>query len=486
VFLHGDHATCLTNDVPPKPAPYANCPAANIVPNYKGYLYIQRRLATKGYISISIDGNSTLETSGYPQTYDNLVDAHLSLFSTWVNSAPSALQMWAARNADFNKVVLVGHSQGAASVNTTAYRNKLQQTSGTTVPTWRVAGQVLISGMGSPIASTLGVHTLVWASGCDKNNANSSLQNILDGDIHHDQATLRSLLLIRGANHNYSNSFWTDDDDNYGLDQPRPTSDIECRLKDENGQLIANPPVRLSASSQRTAVAAYVSAAVAAFASEDTNAWKAIDGTPGHLPSSGPAGATGPQIRVAGKGRRRNDIVQLAPDKLNISNTDNMVAGTCSGVASCLGTNVTGQQGILFMARQPLLASVTWAALGGQVSLSHQSTYEGGLLEVMFTRRQLGLRIAQMPSTGSTVMQPITVNVKLRDVGQHIIDLGNFTTNPLPTLSGIGTIWAQEVRLPVPVTAGFDYTSLVSVDLTPLAPASGRFWVADVFGYLPN
>jgi hypothetical protein len=490
VFLHGSHATCLINGVPSDPSPYTNCPAANRVPSYKGYLAIQRRLATRGYISISIDANEAHgDLPGGP-------DQHLSLLSSWADAAPSTFLMWVARNTDFNKVVLVGHSVGAASVDTAAYQNKLLQTSGTPAPKWRVAGEVLISGgFLSPTAYAVGVHTLRWMSGCDSISSwNANAQQSLDGNAHHDQVTLRSSMLVRGANHNYSNSVWTDNDDDYGT-MPA-LQDLECRLKDANGQPIANPPVRLSISAQQSIVKAYVTAAVAAFVSDDTNAWKAIDGTPGHMPSSGVAGATGPEIRVSGKGRRRNDFVQFAFDKLNVSGTGNMLTGICSSSNSatdaCVGPNASGALRNQFLIGTSMgseirpLVSAKWAALGGQISITHKSTYEGGLLDVMLAGRQLGLRIAQLPTTALTVQQPITMNVKLRDVGGHILDLGNVTVNPLATLANVGPVWAQEVRLPVPRSTSFDFTSVVSLDLTPLSPASGQFWVADVFGYYPN
>jgi hypothetical protein len=489
VFLHGAYDTCMINGVPSDPIPYT-CPVANRIPSYKGYLGIQRRLATRGYISVSIDAS---------ETHGDLPDGpnqHLSLLSSWADAAPSTFLMWVARNADFNKVVLVGHSVGVTSVNTAAYQNKIQQSSGTSMPSWRVAGQVLLSGgLLSPIASTVGVHTLRWMAGCERiSNWNTSAQQSLDEDAHHDQVTLRSSILVRGANHSYSNSVWGDYDDRYP-ETPPVRQDIECYFTDANGQLTANPSARLSLNSQQSILKAYVTAAVSAFVSDDKNAWNAIDGTPGHMPSSGAAGTAGPEIRVAGKGRRRNDFVQFAYDKLNVSGSGNIAAGICSSsnvaTDTCAGPNLSGSQRSQFLiddaftSARPLV-SAKWSALGGQISIAHKATYKDGLLEVMLSGRQLGLRIAQLPTTALTRQQPIAMNVKLRDVGGHVLDLGNVTVNPLATLANVGPVWAQEVRIPVPRSASFDFTSVVSLDLTPLAPSSGQFWVVDAFGYYPN
>jgi hypothetical protein len=504
VFLHGDHATCLIDRAPSQPVPYTNCPVDNRVLNYTGYLYIQRRLATKGYISISIDANNLLPMSSTPdfhKNYDEITDKHLSLLSSWADSAPSAFLMWASRNADLNNVVLVGHSIGAEHVNNAALLNKNSQINGTPNLKWRVTGQVLISGDSNPLASTVGVHTLRWMSACDGiPTTNAMGQQLIDSEVHHDQKTLRAAVLVRGANHNYSNSVWTDDDDEYGT-QILPFQE-ECRLKDASGQPFINPPTRLSPSAQRAAVSAYVTAAVTAFASDDKNAWNAIDGTPGHMLSSGPSGITGPEIRVSAKGRRRNDLTQFTAEKLSVSGSPNIVATICNSniyaINPCLsGTTyplqrnsyligATGQFGGV----NRVLASVKWSTLSpdSKVSIQYPLNPDNSrqLLEVMVYRKQLGLRIAQPASTGTTTAPSVSMSVQLRDNAGHTIDLGKVTFNPLASKGNYGPIWAQEVHIPIPSSPSFDFTSIISLDLMPLSPDSGQFWVVDAFGYAPN
>jgi hypothetical protein len=485
VFLHGQHANCVdTSTTPPATAvrdDYLNCPVANRVLNYRGYLYIQRRLASLGYISISIDANELLNDGSKMNVAPN---AHLSLLKDWTDpaKAPNSLLLQVAQNVDFNKVVLVGHSIGASAVNHSAYENKTLQASGTP-PFWKVAGQVLISGYESPIASSLGVHTLNWLSECD--NVNSTAQSILDTDIHHDFVTLRSAVLVRGANHNYSNSVWTDDDDDYGNSAAK--TGLECRLKDELGQ---PNPIRLAASAQQAVARAYVATAVAAFVSNDANAWKAIDGTPARLPSSGASGTAGPEIRVSGKGRRRIDFVQISPATSNVvvSNTGIMSAKLCTSTVCKSDAGFIGAQGAQFWVGNTSdanVVAVTWSALGATVTLTHNASVDGGLLGVLPSHYQLGLRIAQMPSTGAAASQAITMNIKIKDKNGQELDLGKATVKPLVTLANTGPIWAQEIRLPVPLQAGFDYNSIVSLDMTPVYPSatSGQFWVADAFGY---
>lgn len=485
VFVHGQHASCLIDGVPSDPTPYTDCPPANRVPSYKGYLGIQRRLATRGYISISIDANELTYNSAALKAAP---DAHISLLKSWTNStvAPNLFLFGAAQNTDFSKVVLVGHSVGTAAVNDAAYQNKIQQTTGP-MPVWNPVGQFLISG-GSYLqqASTVGVHTLNWLAECD--SVNAAAQGMLDENIHHDYVTLRSAMLIRGANHNYSNSVWTDDDDDYGTATSLVKTGLECRTKDANGQPVTNP-VRLSLSAQQSIVKSYVTAAVAAFVSDDTNAWKAIDGTPGHLLSSGASGATGPEIRVSGKGRRRNDFVKISPDTLNVaaSNTAVMTANLCDFNSCASAAGITGAQLAQFwVAHNSSVVSMKWTALGSKVSLTHKPTVDGGLLGVMLAHRQLGLRIAQLPSTAASTQAPVSMNVTLRDNVNHVLDLGTVTVNPLVSLANAGPIWAQEVRVTVPVASGFDFNSIVSLELTPLSPSTGQIWVADAFGYLPN
>ncbi|MGC4060513.1 MAG: hypothetical protein QM749_06535 [Aquabacterium sp.] len=486
VFLHGQHATCLTgtatSPVPSVPSPYVSCPPANRVPSYKGYLGIQRRLATRGYISISIDANEILDNATLLQAAP---EQHLALLKSWTNSAvaPNLFLFGVAQNTDFSKVVLVGHSVGAPAVNDAAYQNRTS----TSAPFWKAVGQVQISGASYLTnASDAGVHTLVWLSECD--NINASTQANLDLNIHHDYVTLRSAVLVRGANHNYSNSVWTDDDDDYGSKDAPEKTGLECRTKDANKQPVANP-IRLSLNDQQTIIKSYITAAVSAFVSDDATAWKAIDGSPWHLPSSGAAGTSGPEIRVSGKGRRRSDFVQISADTLNIatSNTGVMTANLCNYSSCPVSAGMTGAQKAQFWIayNSAVAVSVKWSALGSTVSLTHKPTVDGGLLGVLLPRRQVGLRIGQLPSTAASAQGPVSMNVKLRDINSNTLDLGDVTINPLVSLAVVGPVWAQEVRLPLPTATNFDLTSVVSLDLTPKSPSSGQIWVADTFSYFP-
>jgi hypothetical protein len=130
VLLHGNHATCGHYvrgtlgrvDDNSQYTTKGTCPAGYIVvPNHLGYGYVAERLASLGYLVVSINANRGINAAagvtgdrGLNLRRGRLVLRHLQLLAQWNRSggAPASLGFDLSHTMDFRYVGLMGHSRG--------------------------------------------------------------------------------------------------------------------------------------------------------------------------------------------------------------------------------------------------------------------------------------------------------------------------------------------------------------------------------------
>ncbi len=233
VFLHGNHATCgipfgdirlddridytLTGVCPPE---YV------VVPNHLGYGYLAERLASWGYIVVSINANRGITAgpgvpgdAGLNLARGRLVLKHIQGLSEWnsgISPTPESLEVDLRGKLDFSSVGLMGHSRGGEGVRA-AYN--FYRDPGSPWPD-RIPNRVVFQGI-FEIAPVDGQTSRVL-------NANGTTWNVLlpmcDGDVSNLQgvrpfdrmlrifrenpATQKSTYTVWGANHNFYNTEW--------------------------------------------------------------------------------------------------------------------------------------------------------------------------------------------------------------------------------------------------------------------------------------
>ena len=132
VFLHGNHGTCGTGSNPRSDdntqyTTDGTCPDGYVVtPNHMGYAYIAERMASWGYIVVSINANrgitggeSAPGDSGLNLARGRLVLKHLQLLSQWNHDRrlpPPSLGVDLADTIDFGNIGMMGHSRGGEGV----------------------------------------------------------------------------------------------------------------------------------------------------------------------------------------------------------------------------------------------------------------------------------------------------------------------------------------------------------------------------------
>lgn len=237
VFLHGNHGTCGTGLQPriDDLLDYTDtgaCPEGyTVVPSHEGYNYIAEQLASYGYIVFSINANRGI-TGGYGTTGDSglnlargrLILKHLELWNSWNSSATAPLSL--KNNAelfkgkiDFKNVGLMGHSRGGEGVRA-AYNLYYDVGSPwpAKIPQMIIKGIFEIAAVDKQTYRTLNAEHVVWnqlipvCDGDVSNFAGIGPFNRMMQSTSSDLGGAKSVYIVYGANHNFFNTEWQEND----------------------------------------------------------------------------------------------------------------------------------------------------------------------------------------------------------------------------------------------------------------------------------
>jgi hypothetical protein len=235
IFLHGNHATCGRFegagqgrlDINIQYTLTGTCPAGYVVvPSHEGYAYFAERLASWGYVVVSINANRGVNAApglsddrGLNLRRGRLILRHLQKLAAWNSGSeatPASLGFSLQGKLDFNHVGMMGHSRGGEGV-----RAALAQ--------YRDAGSAWPALIGVPV-NFEGIFEIGPVDGQTSRilNAEGLAWNVLlpmcDGDVFNLQgvrvydrmlmnrtdnpATQKSTFTVWGANHNFYNTEW--------------------------------------------------------------------------------------------------------------------------------------------------------------------------------------------------------------------------------------------------------------------------------------
>jgi Bacterial Ig domain len=258
VFLHGNHGTCGRGANPRIDTEFpfrdnyttlGTCPVVGetetvglqtftsafdyqVVQNHLGYSYLAERLASWGYIVVSINANRGITAApqdalSVPPNDVNYIDArgrlvlrHLQRLSEWNANGGAPLQLGNLQGRiNFGQVGLMGHSRGGEGMRA-AY--DLYRESGsawaTRIPNMTVRAIFEFaptdSGANRPLQAN-GVAWNVVLPMCDGDVSNLEGVQAFDRMMpmfNDDPATQKSTFTVWGANHNHFNSEWQQDE----------------------------------------------------------------------------------------------------------------------------------------------------------------------------------------------------------------------------------------------------------------------------------
>ncbi|HEX6150184.1 hypothetical protein [Nocardioides sp.] len=455
LFLHGRHSYCFNPTGQdgddwgwPCQSPMKE------IPSHLGYDYIQQVLASQGFTTVSIRVNG-INAQDY-RLSDGGADARAKIVQ-------EHLHYWATSGeyeADLSRVVLVGHSRGGEGVNRASIQVPLEAP-------YRIVGQVLLAPTDFGTQTAPYVPTATVLPYCDGDVFDLQGQRFTDSarDLAANDSSLKSSVMVLGANHNFFNTEWTP-----GMAEAPAWDDWYGK----RGVCGSQSPTRLSAEEQRTVGVAYVAGAAQLFAADAQEFLPLFDGSVVHPPSIGAADV---RSHAIGGGRElRRPVIDTG-----LSLPTGADASFCQGVlrpgsiASCgREDDLYGQvphwydAGEFAPARHELELTWTGAGQSGGLVFDEPLDLSSGRLE---------LRSIVDPAFGD-----VRIRLRLTDSSGATAEVtpeGDGIIRALPVDAQVGKRWAQAVLADPSTAAGIDLTRVVRVDVVGDS-ADGRLWILDV------
>jgi len=468
LFLHGRHEFCYNPGDPDDFGFSWPCrKPMRPVPSQLGFDYVQRLLASQGYVTVSIAANGinaqddrVLDSGA--QARAQLVRRHLEQWATWAQDG--------TYRVDMDNVVLVGHSRGGEGVNRASLETPLDAS-------YRVTGQVLLAPTNFTRQTTGYVPTVTVLPYCDGDVIDLQGQAYTDlaRDLADDDTSLKSSVLVLGANHNFFNTEWTPGisaaasfDDYYG--PPRET----CGSK---------TPQRLSAFEQRKVGKAYIAGAVHLMTGSDPSTLPMFDGSRVRVASGGNADVRTHAIGGGRVLRRPGIATRLAP-------AVGAATLVCSGYVDTRLSRACGRESTQVKTPHWIPRSVpgvpttsslemSWNGAGQRGGLTFDRPLDAG--EATY----LDLRTVVDPRMGH-----VRVKVRLVDrAGQQVTvtpTSGGFVAAlPRGRQFFLGKLLAQTLRVPLEGVNGVDLRQITEVDLVGES-RDGHVWVLDIAAVPPG
>ena len=266
LMLHGRHQTCVDKDgegfVPEPGYDNPNCPdiirpdgtvIQTWVRSYEGYAYLARRLASQGYLVISPDANLLVSYEFYNQragikAREQVIGATLDLLGRWnaglevpvpdVPGIPVAGEL--AGKINLSHLAIMGHSRrGDDATEFIAFNQKR----GTVYP---LGGVVAVGPTDIPGTDPFrngAANLAVLLPGCDGDVSSLEGGHVFERvkRSHRSDGAELFQWMVQGANHNFFNTIWTDDDARFA---PATDLDTACAPTGQDSVRLSRPGQR--------------------------------------------------------------------------------------------------------------------------------------------------------------------------------------------------------------------------------------------------
>lgn len=210
LFMHGNHYTCYKGDRAGYEWPCRE--GWEPLPNYAGYDYIASRLASYGFIVVSVSANGVnvlgnyVNDSGMRQRGE-VMEKHIDLWKTWNTTGGVPFGTMFVGKVDLSRIGTMGHSRGGEGV---VWNNIVDQerpdpygidavlalapVDFTRVPINNVPFAVMLPYCDGDVSDLQGVHFF------------DDSRYLVPGD-----PTPKDTVTVFGANHNFFNTVWSTD-----------------------------------------------------------------------------------------------------------------------------------------------------------------------------------------------------------------------------------------------------------------------------------
>lgn len=481
VVLHGRHSTCRRARHSGAAEGTWPCPAGwTAIPSHRGYRYLTRQLASNGDIAVSVSVNAINARDDDSPSLGAVERAevlrrHLARWTSWSAAGGDPWGGLVRGRVDAARVVLVGHSRGGEAVAQAVAM-------ATAADPWRVRGLVQLAPTAFGRQVVTGVDQTVVLPYCDGDVNDLQGQTFVDGrrDIAGD-TSVRSAVLVMGANHNGFNTVWATDGpspDDWSSATGRG-DDAICERPGRTASGDPRPSRRVTGSAQRAVARAVVDATVRAATADDPAGLAVIDGS-APLPASA-GGATVFVSSTGGGGR-----LLYAPRGLRPAPAArNVAVRVCRGYQGMTRSPVCAE-GVDSARRPhwqpffpsgpfpvPLALEMRWRRSGGTVALA--AAGPPGTVDLS------GADAVTVRLVADPAVRTQRVALRLVDEDGRAVEVpAQRDPVRLPgPLTGLLTpkLWAQAVRFPLD-TSALDMTRVRQVRLVTRS-RTGHAWLLD-------
>ncbi len=447
LVLHGRHGSCYRDGVSGEVSGDWPCVAEDrwqAIPSHRGYRAMADLLASQGHVVVSIaangiNGQDFLSADGGAAARSALVRHHLALWARWSRQGNDPWRGLFRHRIDLHQVVLIGHSRGGEGVARAVIDSRQRDP-------WRVRALLPIGPTAFGAQAPANVTTAVLLPYCDGDVSDLQGQLYVDGTrdlLPEDEArSLRTAIMVYGANHNFFNAEWTP-----GLAVAPAEDDFPSGPEDQSW---CSPfgAQRLAPGDQQQIGAHHAAALVSLALRRDRSALTMLDMPANDSPTETEATAIGGDRLGLWRATAQSEPLTL----------DNLSVDFCQGnqprpFEQC---NPRPPHWPSFESSPGLSAyHLTWQAAG-------QARFEFRRPIDLRRREHLDLRIA--PGTRAT---PSTVRLRLIDVHGGIGDLATQPTRlgASPGPESVRKAWARTVRGDLGSVAGIDLRRIAAVEL---------------------
>ncbi len=473
LVLHGRHYTCFKGG--PDGVASGDWPCQDgwkAIPSHLGYRVMTDLLASQGYIVVSIaangiSGQDYAAQDGGAAARSALIRRHLDLFAKWNLGGRAPWGESMVGRVDMNRVVLVGHSRGGEGVARAAIDSNRRDP-------WRIRGIVAIGPTAFGQQVPANVHTAVLLPYCDGDVSDLQGQIYVDGArdlLHGRDPSLRSAIMVMGANHNFFNREWTP-----GLALARAEDDWNYTGSSDDPVCGGNSVRRLKPEAQQAVGATYTAALVHFALDSDRTALAYLDGD-----AAAPASALGATAYAAAIGGARMALFEAG--QLGSAHGSGSVR-----TQTCDGYSLNGEPTCSVIRSGQRTAYPHWIqsfaaptaappkALRLEINGAGRATLRFAHTADVSNSSRIDLRLI-----ADVVSQPLHFRVRLIDADGRSVEVGaQRTVTALPGSDRVGKDWAQSIRVNLHAVIGVDLQHLVALELVASA-GNARGYLLDAF-----
>ena len=254
LFLHGNHSTCILRDgefvIPEPVSPDLLCPDVEgpggeqiqtRIRNYAGYQYLAAVLASHGYAVVSPSANVINSTQAASPDIGatpraEIIGATLDLLLRWNNGTGPVVPGRPERTVatkltgrlELEHVGLMGHSRGGEAVT------RFLEVNATRKQRYNVDGVVAVgptdAANQAPGERTRGTNWAVLLPACDGDAIDGQGGNAFERakDAPRGRTFAKFQWVVEGANHDWYNTVWTQEDGLWAPGSPVRVNDSAC------------------------------------------------------------------------------------------------------------------------------------------------------------------------------------------------------------------------------------------------------------------